>query len=563
MIRDPIAINIEIGYTEYPFDNSSVPASAAEGGVAYGATDSYTQLRNLLSGTGASDVVSAVNDLPATSSLNGQTNFFVASSEAKAFGQISASATAIDGYTGFGSGIASDAIVGVALHEFTHAMGRVPGQDVFSLFRYTSAGNHSFSNSIPAPATYFSVDGGKTVLADFGKSSDPSDFLNNSLTVNDPFDEFYTPGSTLQSLTSLDQTMLDMLGFGNGGGGGTVTAFSLGNFAPNAGGWTSQDAYPRALGDVNGDGKADIVGFGSNGAYVSLATGGGKFASPILASAAFGANNGWTSENIYPREVGDVTGDGKADIVGFGAGGVYASLSNGDGTFGSPILASTSFGASNGWTSQDQYPRELADVTGNGRADIVAFASDGVYVSLSNGDGTFGSPILASTSFGANNGWTSQTQYPRELADVTGNGKEDIVAFASNGVYVSLANGDGTFAAPILATPSFGTANGWTSNDTYPRELADVNGDGKADIVAFGADGVYTALSNGDGTFQSPVFDFNDLTPSAGGWTSQNTYPRLTGDVTGDGRADIVAFASNGVYVADGSLIFPAHTTTS
>ncbi len=258
-----------------------------------------------------------------------------------------------------------------------------------------------------------------------------------------------------------------------------------------------------------------------------------------------------------------MTGDGKADIVGFGAGGVYASLSNGDGTFGSPILASTSFGASNGWTSQDQYPRELADVTGNGRADIVAFASDGVYVSLANGDGTFAAPILASTSFGANNGWTSQTQYPRELADVTGNGKEDIVAFASNGVYVSLANGDGTFAAPILATPSFGTANGWTSNDTYPRELADVNGDGKADIVAFGADGVYTALSNGDGTFQSPVFDFNDLTPSAGGWTSQNTYPRLTGDVTGDGRADIVAFASDGVYVADISPIFTGHTNST
>ncbi len=201
-------------------------------------------------------------------------------------------------------------------------------------------------------------------------------------------------------------------------------------------------------------------------------------------------------------------------------------------------------------------------MTGNGRADIVAFASNGVYVSLANGDGTFAAPILASTAFGTNNGWTSQDAYPRELADVNGDGKADIVGFGADGVYVSLANGDGTFAAPILATPSFGTANGWTSNDTYPRELADVNGDGKPTSSPWRRRRLYRAQQR-DGTFQSPVFDFNDLTPSAGGWTSQNTYPRLTGDVTGNGRADIVAFASDGVYVADGALIFTGHTNST
>ena len=46
----------------------------------------------------------------------------------------------------------------------------------------------------------------------------------------------------------------------------------------------------------------------------------------------------------------------------------------------------------------------------------------------------------------------------------------------------------------------FGTsaaAGGWTSDDQFPRDLADVNGDGFADVVGFGGGGVYLALNDG------------------------------------------------------------------
>jgi Ca2+-binding RTX toxin-like protein len=74
------------------------------------------------------------------------------------------------------------------------------------------------SRYIPAPAAYFSIDGGVTKLADFGRSSDPSDFLNSGVQgPNDPFNEYYT-GSTSQSLTNVDLAMLDALGFHIGSG---------------------------------------------------------------------------------------------------------------------------------------------------------------------------------------------------------------------------------------------------------------------------------------------------------------------------------------------------------
>ena len=125
-----------------------------------------------------------------------------------------------DGSATFATDINSNLLVGVALHELTHALGRVPygppygsQPDIFDLFRFTSPGTRLIDGGSTAPAAYFSIDGGYTKLADFGQNSDPSDFLNSGVQGgNDPFNEFYT-GSTLQSLSTVDKEILDALGF--------------------------------------------------------------------------------------------------------------------------------------------------------------------------------------------------------------------------------------------------------------------------------------------------------------------------------------------------------------
>lgn len=55
------------------------------------------------------------------------------------------------------------------------------------------------------------------------------------------------------------------------------------------------------------------------------------------------------------------------------------------------------------------------------------------------------------------------------------------------------------FQSPMFSLAAFGTsasAGGWSSDNSYPRELADVNGDELADIVGFGTNGAYVALAN-------------------------------------------------------------------
>ena len=121
----------------------------------------------------------------------------------------------------------------------------------------------------------------------------------------------------------------------------------LSAYAIGAGGWTSQDQYPRQVADVNGDGMADIIGFASNGVQVSLATGGGHFASPVLAIQNYATNaGGWSSQDQYPRLMADVNGDGMADIIGFASNGAQVSLATGGGHFASPVLAIQNYGRS-------------------------------------------------------------------------------------------------------------------------------------------------------------------------------------------------------------------------
>jgi hypothetical protein len=174
------------------------------------------------------------------------------SAEAKALGFVPANQAGVDGFAGFAKDINPNSLVGVALHELTHALGRAPAglplsfgdiPDIFDLFRFDSANDTrlvdgDFGN---APPAYFSVDNGGTVLANYGETSDPGDFLNDSLTVNDPFDEFYVPGATFQSLTLTDLIQLDVLGFN------TITfswtSGASGDFA-SASNWTSGGTSP-------------------------------------------------------------------------------------------------------------------------------------------------------------------------------------------------------------------------------------------------------------------------------------------------------------------------------
>jgi len=242
---------------------------------------------------------------------------------------------------------------------------------------------------------------------------------------------------------------------------------------------------------------------------------------------------GMISPRAFTGSPADFDGDGRDDVVTFtqnDLADVYVALSTGSAFDGTSVKWHDFF-APAGETPL------TGDFDGDGRDDIVTFthgsAAD-VFVALSNG-----------SSFGPGVKWHDFFSLSGEVpavGDVNGDGRDDIVTFTRNAnadVYVALSDGS-SFGASAKWHDFFGLAG------EYPG-VADVNGDGKADIVVFtrgSAADVYVALSSGTGFGASAKWhDFF----AVGG-----ELPRI-GDFDGDGAADIATFTTNAaadVYVA-------------
>lgn len=258
-----------------------------------------------------------------------------------------------------------------------------------------------------------------------------------------------------------------------------------------------------AVADVNGDGKPDLlvtIQCGTNPCSsdsmvgVLLGNGNGTFQTAVTYSSG-----GYAAESIA---VHDVNGDGKPDLLvsnqcaSYGnctnGGGVGVLLGNGNGTFQTAVSYSSTGIADS---------VAVADVNGDGKPDLLVGnycapnncpggTTVTVAVLLGNGNGTFETAVTYGSS--------GYAQPSVAVADVNGDGKPDLLvanqcadsACSGNGtVAILLGNGDGTFQAAV----NYGSG-GYTASSLV---AADVNGDGKPDLLTANQGTSSTSLSSG------------------------------------------------------------------
>jgi hypothetical protein len=312
----------------------------------------------------------------------------------------------------------------------------------------------------------------------------------------------------------------------------------------------------RASSDVDGDGRADVCARTAAGVDCHRSADGGiseLVAGPELSDAA-----GWGELRHYATvRMADLNGDGRADVCARAAAGVDCWLSDGDG-FGTHVVG-PEWSDANGWDALRFFSTlRLADIDGDGLADLCARSASDLRCHRFDGAG-FGEAILGPELSDAA-GWGEPRYWATiRLADVDGDGRDDVCARHSAGFSCWKSTGSG-FGEPIVG-PELSDAAGWGEPRYYATiRMADVDGDGRADVCARHSAGFSCWLSDGAGF---PTEIAGPELSDASGWDQTRYWSTIRmADVDGDGRADVCARHSAGFscWLSDGAG-FPTEIT--
>lgn len=261
------------------------------------------------------------------------------------------------------------------------------------------------------------------------------------------------------------------------------------------------DRTPRAGSSVSGDARDELISVDANGAVRAFLNVNDTVPYPHDPQVI---GSGWASERTW---FADIDGDGRSEIIGVDPDGTIRAFKNVNGMNGFPFGAATVIGSAPGGTTRIRF----ADIDGDGRSDRVAIDEDGrvrVYRNLFGMNERGQSTAFATTPVIVK--VTTDTPDRIRFADIDGDGKAEFITVNADKTVSAFRNLSGLGYGSYDISQEIGSD--WTPDRTW---FADINGDGKAEIIAVRLDGTVWSWANTNGLTGFPYTESKQV---GSGW---------------------------------------------
>jgi hypothetical protein len=296
-------------------------------------------------------------------------------------------------------------------------------------------------------------------------------------------------------------------------------------------------------GDFNGDGKSDVLVHNGNSIMIHRSNGSQV---DLVFSAVERVPGSWQFQPGDKFYIADFNGDGKDEVVVFNGTNwnqEYLGLLADDGNNGLKLIARYDNSMPN-WDFKPGDQLFVADFDGDGKKDLFIFnGSNWAFPYLGMLKSSGGGFSLIQRYDSSLPGWIMKPNDRYYVGDFTGDGKQDLWVFNGNNwaiPYLGMlkSNGNSLTMSHVYNT----SLPGWIMKPNDQHWVGDFNGDGKADLYVFnGADWAiaYLGMLKSNGAALDNVVVYGGNAP---GWQMRKNDRHYLADINGDGKADLFVF---------------------
>jgi FG-GAP-like repeat len=299
--------------------------------------------------------------------------------------------------------------------------------------------------------------------------------------------------------------------------------------------------------DVNGDLKGEFMARKAVGDFLVWRSNGSIEQYNTMFTSYYADDSGFYDGNHF--FIMDFDGDGKTDmLVRSGDGGFDVNLSDGTVMVGDHSFWNTLTDL-DGWNDGNRFL--VADVNGDKKGDLLARDSAGTFHVWMNNGVDLTETTSFSTYYTDAGGWQYGNRF--YALDLNGDGKTDFITRGANGGWDTWTSNGTTYTQGPSFTSSYTDAAGFNSGNYF--FILDMDGDGKGDLLARNANGTFDVWKS-NGTKPVYTSSFTSWFTNVAGFGTGNHF--VVADVNGDGKSDMLMRYANGgwdIFQSDGTQL--------